>query len=214
MEFMDSIQVNDEKIKAFIEASHQVAAHDLVRYSSGNISARLDDDSVLISANRSWLGNLQKDQIAVLRLEDGQHLSDVKASVEYPFHLEILRQKPDVNVVLHFQSRYATSMACGKSECLNFFVIPEIPYYIGTPATVDYFHPGSDELAEAVCAAAVEHDMIILKNHGLVTFGKNYNDAIQKAGFFELACEIILRQAEVSRLPDAGAKNLLGGGKV
>ena len=207
-------QVNYEKIKAFIDAAHQVVTYDLIRYSSGNLSARLEDDSVLISASRTWLGHLQEDQIAVFRLKDGQHLNDVKPSVEYTFHLGILRQRPDVNVVLHFQSRCATSIACGKPEHLNFFVIPEIPYYIGTPTTVDYFPPGSDELAEAVCAAAVEHDMIILKNHGLVTVGKNYSDLIQKAGFFELACEIILQQPEVSRLPDVEVKKLLDGGKV
>ena len=37
-----------------------------------------------------------------------------------------------------------------------------------------------------------EHDLVILKNHGQVTVGNNFDEVIQKATFFELACEVIL----------------------
>ena len=40
------------------------------------------------------------------------------------------------------------------------------------------------------------HDMVILQNHGFVTVGADLNDAIQKAAFFELACEVIVRGGE------------------
>ena len=35
--------------------------------------------------------------------------------------------------------------------------------------------------------------MAILRNHGFVTVGTDFNDAIQKGMFFELACDVILR---------------------
>ena len=41
---------------------------------------------------------------------------------------------------------------------------------------------------------------LILKNHGLVTVGKTFDDAIQKATFFEQACHICLTNPEAKPL--------------
>jgi len=49
------------------------------------------------------------------------------------------------------------------------------------------------ELADAVIACAKEHALVILQNHGQVTYGRDFNEAIQRAVFFEMICEIILR---------------------
>ena len=38
--------------------------------------------------------------------------------------------------------------------------------------------------------------MVMLRNHGQVTAGRDFNDTIQKAVFFELACDIIIRAGE------------------
>ncbi len=46
--------------------------------------------------------------------------------------------------------------------------------------------------------------MALLKNHGLVTIGKTFDDAIQKAVFFEMACRIRLTNPNAKPLaPDA-----------
>jgi ribulose-5-phosphate 4-epimerase/fuculose-1-phosphate aldolase len=37
------------------------------------------------------------------------------------------------------------------------------------------------------------HDLVVLQNHGQVVVGKSFDDVIQKALFFELACGIIMR---------------------
>ena len=65
---------------------------------------------------------------------------------------------------------------------------------------VDYLQPGSEELAEAVVSASEEHDMIIMRKHGAVTVGKDFNDAIQKAMFFELVCEVLIHQPDAEAL--------------
>ena len=126
------------------------------------------------------------------------------------FHRGILKARPEVNVVLHFQSPYATAIACGQPEQYNFNVIIEVPAYIGTPAVVNYLPPGSQELAEAVTGAFADGttQMAILKNHGLVTVGKDFDDAIQKAVFFELACRILLTNSKTKPIDEAAIEQL------
>lgn len=188
------MHVSLETRAAFAAAARKVAAYGLVRCSSGNLSCRLDDDRLLVKASRAWMAELSPDDIALCRIADGAALSDTRPSVEIGFHAGVLRVRPEMNVVLHFQSPAATALACRADlAAINFFVIPEIPYYIGPIAVVPYILPGSKELAEAVTAALRTHDLAILANHGQVTCAKTFDEAIQKAAFFEFACDLLLR---------------------
>lgn len=197
-------EVGSKKINAFVKACHRAAYYGLLRCSSGNMSSRLDDELAMLSASKTWLADLTSEQVAICRIADGTCVNGQTASIESVFHLGILQSRADVNVVLHFQSPYATAIACSSElEKYNFSAIVEVPYYIGEPGIVDYCLPGSTELATAVIDSAKDHDMIILRNHGLVTMGTDYNDAIQKASFFELACQIILCQDNIKFLSPA-----------
>ncbi|NUO08833.1 MAG: class II aldolase/adducin family protein [Candidatus Brocadia sp.] len=86
--------------------------------------------------------------------------------------------------------------ACRDRDQGKFFVIPEVPYYIGSIAVVPYLNPGSSDLAREVITAMKGHDLVVLKNHGQVTVGKTFADVIQKASFFELAYEIVLHAGD------------------
>lgn len=177
----------------FLDACRRIGEYDLLRYSSGNLSCRIDNNRVLISASKSWLAELETGQISLCELETGKLIDGLKPTIESSFHFGILKKREDVNVVLHFQSPFATAIACSKKPLdYNFGIIIEVPVYIGTPGLVPYSPPGSTELAENIIESARKHDMIIMRNHGLVTVGEDYNDAIQKAGFFELACQVLL----------------------
>ena len=116
-----------------------------------------------------------------------------EASMESGFHLGILRERPDVDVVLHFQSPYATAVACMKEIPRNFNVTAEVPCHVGSVIPViPYFRPGSPELAEQVKAALKDHNSCLLRKHGQVVCGKDFDQAFERAMFFEMACRIIV----------------------
>lgn len=202
--------MTDQQIAEFLAACHRAAEYGLLRCSSGNLSWRIDGEHAMVTATRSWLGDLTADQIALFRIADCTPVNSAKPSVEMRFHCGILRQRPDVNVVLHFQSPAATTLTCSRPERINFFVIPEIPYYIGPVSVVPYLNPGSAELAEGVITAMKHHNLALLTGHGQVTVGQDFHDALQKASFFELACDIILRGGgHVQPLSDDAVKQLM-----
>ena len=185
-------EIPEATLDRFVDACHEVARHGLVRCSCGNLSMRVDEECFLVTATGSWMSNLSRDQVAVCRLNDGTSLNDKKPSSETGFHAGILRSRPDVNLVLHFQTPCATTVACQPADNIDFSLIPEVPFYIGPVARVPYFTPGSEELAAAVTQAMRAHDMVLLSNHGQVTAAKDFDHVLQNAEFFELACEIIL----------------------
>lgn len=188
------MNVSKKHIEQFIEAAHKIGAHHLLSCSSGNLSWRIEDDIALVSGTGSWVPELTERNIAVCRISDGMQLGEVKPSMESTFHLGILRERKDINVVLHFQSPYATAVSCMKNKPANFNVTAEIPIHVGKEIPViPYYRPGSPELAKAVTEALKEHESALMSKHGQVTCAKDLQDAFQKAVFFEMACSIIVR---------------------
>lgn len=188
----ESIMITDKDIELFLQQAHRVGDAGLTVCSSGNISWRIGDEA-LISGTGSWVPSLQKEKVAICRIATGESLNGVKPSMESGFHLGIMRERPDVNVVLHFQSPYATAVACMSRLPENFNVTAEIPCHVGSEIpVVPYFRPGSAELAGHVKAALKNHDSCLLRKHGQVVCGKDFDEAFERAMFFEMACRIII----------------------
>lgn len=184
--------ITNEHIEKFIAEAHRVGDAGLTVCSSGNISWRVGDE-VLLSGTGSWVPSLPKEKVAICKLETGEILNGVKPSMECGFHLGVLRERPDVNVVLHFQSPYATAVACMQETPKDFNVTAEVPCHVGSEIPViPYFRPGSKELAEAVIAGMKEHNSVLLRKHGQVVCGKDFDQAFERAMFFEMACRIIV----------------------
>ena len=192
-----SIMITKEHIFEFTEQAHRVGREKLQLCSSGNLSWRVEENTALVSGTGSWLPRLAEQNVAVCDIETGMRIEGPKPSMESVFHLGVLRERRDVNVVLHFQSKYATAISCMKNKPTNFNVIAEVPCYCGSEIPViPYFRPGSKELAKAVTAALYNHDCVLMSKHGQAVCGKDFDDAFQKAVFFELACSIIVNSGE------------------
>ena len=84
-------------------------------------------------------------------------------------------------------------VACLKEKPENFNVTLEVPYHVGEVAVIPYFRPGSPELAEAVITAMKEHNAVLMSNHGQVVCGKDFDEVLERALFFEMACRIIVQ---------------------
>lgn len=185
--------ISEHQITTFIEQAHRVGKERLQLCSSGNISWRIEENMALVSGTGSWLPCLKRENIAICEISTANRIDGAKPSMESSFHLGVLRRRKEVNVVLHFQSEYATIISCMKDKPVNFNVTAEIPCHCGKKIpVVPYFRPGSPELAEALIEAMQNHDCILLSKHGQVVCGKDFDDAFQKAVFFEMACRIIV----------------------
>lgn len=183
----------------FVSWAREAGKFGLIKCSSGNLSHRLADGTMLISASGAWLAELITDQVAMLNISDGSLLNNQKPSAEHRFHLSVMKNRPDVDTILHFQSPAATTIACmGISPDYN--VIIEVPIYIGAIGHLPYSPPGSQQLADAVAGSLIKNDLVQLANHGQVVCGRSFRETIQKAVFFELACNIIL-QSNFNSIP-------------
>ena len=185
--------ITEEHIQKFLEQAHRVGDAALTICSSGNLSWRIGDEA-LVSGTGSWVPSLQKEKVSQCLIATGEVLNGVKPSMESGFHLGVLRERPDYDVVLHFQSPFATAVACMQETPKDFNVTAEVPCHVGKEIPViPYYRPGSPELAAAVIAALKDHNSALLLKHGQVVCGKNFDEVFERAMFFEMACRIIVQ---------------------
>lgn len=177
----------------FLEQAHRMGDAGLTICSSGNLSWRIGDEA-LVSGTGSWVPSLTKDKISLVNVATGEVLNGVKPSMESTFHLGVLRERPDCDVVFHFQSPYATLIACMEKRPASLNVTAEIPLHVGREIPmIPFYRPGSPELADAVIKALKEHNSAMLLKHGQVVCGKTFDEVFERAMFFEMACRIAVQ---------------------
>jgi ribulose-5-phosphate 4-epimerase/fuculose-1-phosphate aldolase len=187
------------KTMTFEETCQKIASLKLVQASSGNLSERskFNEGEFFITSTGCWFETMDHQQKVRCSLETKKKIDkdSPDPSSEILMHALTLENRPDVNVVLHYQPVHGTLISCiFDAELLpDFNVIPEVPYYINKISYVTYHKPGSVELAQCVSNALKEQNLVIMRNHGLTVVGCNFEQVLQRAIFFELACEILVK---------------------
>jgi L-fuculose-phosphate aldolase len=124
--------------------------------------------------------------------------------METMMHLALYKTHKNVNAVFHSQAFFTTLVSCTDLH-VNVKLFPESMAHIGTVGRVQYHHPGSSALAEAVKQLAGECDCIILSNHGAVCGAQSLKQVLLKTETLEMLCRLIamanIHKIELKYLP-------------
>jgi L-fuculose-phosphate aldolase len=182
----------EEQIRAdIVEAGRRLYARAYIASNDGNISARLDDKRLITTPKSVSKGFMTPDMMVVVDL-DGKKLSGERdASTELPMHLEIYRNRPDVNGVVHAHPPIATGFAVAGIP-LTRAVLAEVITTLGSIPIAEYGTPSTAELPEAVRKYIKAHDGMLLANHGAVTCGPSVMAAYYKMETIEHFAKISL----------------------
>ena len=171
----------NESISQLIEVCKNLYERQLISGKSGNVSVRLGD-YIAITPTLKALNNLNEEDIVLVNMES-ENLTKGKASSEVNMHLNIYKEREDVNAIVHTHSPYVTGFAHSSKKLKRLEGFGEIknPYI----ESVEYEKPGSKELADKVGKNIKKEDVLILKNHGVVCVGISLKEAESLAIFIE-----------------------------
>ena len=99
-------------VSAVIEAGRRAAARAWVPATSGNFSARIDENTIAITRSGTDKGALSRADILVVDLD----APDPRASAEAPLHYALYRSMPSVNAILHIHSPAASVLSRTLAE--------------------------------------------------------------------------------------------------
>ena len=159
---------------------------------SGNMSFRVDDNHMLITASGSANAYLEDDEIVLTDFSGNPVEGEKKKpSSEKLLHIEIYKKRPDLNVILHVHSPYLSSFAAARIP-LDKPIMAENTFYFGKILMADYALPSTVELAENTAKFFDEYNAVLMESHGFVVASDNIKDAYLKLELAESYAQIVL----------------------
>ncbi|WP_126427822.1 class II aldolase/adducin family protein [Brevibacillus marinus] len=178
-------------INSLVDVGKYLMNRELAWGNSGNLSARIDEHRMLITASGSYMGSLTAEDLVVVEIQTGNWSGARKPSKEIPMHAAIYKKRPDVNVVLHASPFWSTLVACSGFPLRSELFI-ESMYYLEKIAYVDYHHPGSQALGTAVEEKAEQANIMFLKNHGVLVYDESFQEARMRLETLEMVCRMMI----------------------
>ncbi|OFW10248.1 MAG: hypothetical protein A3H96_18345 [Acidobacteria bacterium RIFCSPLOWO2_02_FULL_67_36] len=193
-----------------VEVGRRLYARGYTASNDGNISARLDPARLLMTPKGVCKGFMTPEMMCITDLEGRKLAGDRDPSSEMQMHLEVYRQRADVNAVVHAHPPVATAFAVAGIP-LDRAVLAEVVTTLGSVPIAEYATPSTKELPEAVRKYVKAHDGMLLANHGALTLGADLFSAYYKMETIEhfanisfiarmLGGERLLSREEVVRL--------------
>lgn len=188
-----------------------------VAASDGNVSVRLGRDRLLATPSGFSKGFLSASDIVLCNLEGQSVYSSYQRgercepSSEILLHLEVYRQRPDVQAVVHAHPPITlafTIAGISLAQC----VLPEVVVNLGQIPTTAYATPSTAEGPEVIRELIRDHDALVLDRHGSVTVGGSLFEAYMKLEKVEHLAQVTLaaRQlGQVGLLPQEEVRKLV-----
>jgi L-fuculose-phosphate aldolase len=136
-------------------------------------------------------------------MEGNQLSGRRKRTSEVLLHLAIMKERPDVKSVVHCHPPHATAFAIAR-EPIPQCVLPEIEVFLGeTPITV-YETPGGQKFADTVLPFVHKTNVMILANHGTVSYGETVERAYWWTEILDAYCRMLMMARDLGRVTYLG----------
>ena len=157
---------------------------------SGNISARYKD-GLLITTSGSSNGYLKNNQIVYTDFEGNSLEKNKKPSSEKFLHIEIYKQRPDINYIIHVHAPYLSSFASAGKDLMAPIMAENVFYFGGIPLA-EYALPSTRELVDNTIKFFDKYDAVLMANHGFIVGAKTIEDAYLKLELAESYAQVVL----------------------
>jgi len=184
--------INAHKIKQdIVEIGRRLYDKGFAAANDGNITVRISDNEVLCTPTMHSKGFLKVEDICLIDMTGKQLAGIKKRSSEALLHLEIYKQRPDIKSVVHCHPPHATAFAVAR-EPIPQCVLPEVEVFLGDVPITKYETPGGQAFADTVLPFVDKTNIIILANHGTVSYGVDVEQAYWWTEILDAYCRILM----------------------
>ncbi|OGX51735.1 MAG: hypothetical protein A3G37_01070 [Omnitrophica WOR_2 bacterium RIFCSPLOWO2_12_FULL_46_30] len=141
---------------------------------SGNLSARLDANTIFVTATGASLGNLTQDDIIKVDLSSSEDTGNKRLTTEFPLHSQIYKNF-DNKAIIHCHPALVNAYFAIYPDLkpLTF----ETKLYLGNIHVVEQDTPAITK-PELVTEGLKSNNLVVVKNHGVVAIGNKFAEAL------------------------------------
>lgn len=157
----------------------------------GNLSCRLSETEILCTPTMISKGFMTPEDLCTVDLDGNQLTGTRGITSEIRLHLAVYRARPDVRAVVHCHPPYATAFGMAR-EPIPAFALPEVEMQLGEVPVAKYATPGTQEFADTVLPYVHRAHIVVLANHGTISWGDTVERAFWKTELLDAYCRKLL----------------------
>jgi L-fuculose-phosphate aldolase len=175
--------------------------------SGGNISILDDDGNLWVTPSQIDKGRLgPEDMIRIF--PDGTMEGRHKPTMEYRFHQEIYRSRPDIRAVTHAHPPGLVAFSMINHD-FTFNNIPSLALDDRPVGFSKYAIPGSALLGQNISKAFADgSSSVFMENHGIITSGKTLQEAFHRIENLEVQAIIYIDGLRIGEVKPVSANNI------
>ena len=191
---------NAHKIKQDIcEIGRRLYNKGFAAANDGNITVRISENEVLCTPTMHSKGFLKPDDISTVDMTGKQISGRKKRSSEALLHLEIYKNRDDIKSVVHCHPPHATAFAIAR-EPIPQCVLPEVEVFLGDVPITKYETPGGQPFADTIIPFVQKTNVIILANHGTVSYGEDVERAYWWTEILDAYCRMLMLAKDLGKV--------------
>jgi L-fuculose-phosphate aldolase len=202
--------VNLHKIKQEIcEIGSRLYKKGFAAANDGNITFRASENQVVCTPTLVSKGFMKPEDICVVDMEGNQLSGHRKRTSEVMLHLAIMKARPEIKSCVHCHPPHATAFGVAR-EPIPQCVLPEVEIFIGYVPISKYAIPGGPDFADPILPFVNKSNVIILANHGTISFDTTVEKAYWWTEILDAYCRILMLSRGLGRVnyftePEAAA---------
>lgn len=174
--------------RLLVDTGKQLLKTALVARTWGNISCRLDSETIVITPSGLDYMKTREEDIVKMNIATGEWQGIHKPSGERGVHIAAYQVFSDVNFVIHTHQTYASALGLAGFDNLD--ITEEEKETLGGITLAEYGLPGTKKLTNAVKEALLAGAKVVLmKNHGVLICGSDQEETMRKAILLEDICK-------------------------
>lgn len=210
--FYDSAEITTLR-ERMADIGQRIWNKDYVDGNGGNLTIRVGDNMVLCTPTLISKGFMTADDMCLVDLNGTQLAGTRKRTSEVMTHIGIMKRQPKAKACCHAHPPHATAFAVASvvpPTCM----IPEAEVFLGKIGLAPYQTPGSPENADTVGEIGINHQSVLMENHGVITWGKDIEDAYWKMENTDAYCKTVwmasqLKGGKMKTITGSQAKELI-----
>ena len=191
----------EELKKRVYEQNVALVRHGLVVLTWGNVSARNPESGlIVIKPSGVAYNTMRAEDMVVVDINGNPVEGTYRPSSDLPTHLYLYQQYPTLGGIVHTHSTYATAFAQSGREIPAYGTTHADAFYGNVPCSRELTDGEIDEAYEwnpgkVIGEAVTDVDAIpaiLVKNHGVFTWGKTPEKAVENAVTVEEVAKMAL----------------------
>lgn len=180
----------DEKLRQEIcEICHLLYERGYVVSNDGNVSARTERDTILITPSGVGKGRMTPDMLVETDLEGNILSGDRHPSSESKMHWMVYRERPDVMAVVHAHPPMSTAFAICRRPLKERY-LAELVVGLGEVPVTEFAMLSTEEVPNSVKPFVKDHSAVLLANHGALTWGPSLLSAFDRMETVEQTAKV------------------------